>query len=948
MNNNADRLGRSKRALGALLPHIEREEQLPPDVELSFGKRISRVAHRFTGPDLTEADLRSAVSTRNRLEHPEDSKRPPTDSELLRAALVFERACDNARSYETVVPDGERVPPRGATERTAVGARQADGPENVFRGATASPPHSTRTKTASHIGWLVVAPLVVITAIWAASQMHEVPESAPADARAMGPNAKRARGPNQQHLQDLGLSPGNMSEEQAARVVGALRAEGPPRERQAAISSALRTADARNDDPVESEPLHDESTHLARDIQVQQVIEMGSPQIPTISLPHGSPTSDMAVATGDIDGDGLADMAVATATEEIYVILGRKNGAFVTEFTVPDHRFASSVWLEDVSGDGRVDLISLSRLSSVRVSLGQPDGTFGKAVMIGNDRRPTDVSIADLDRDGRLDLLLACHGSVSIVFYRGLGAGRFDVGRSTGLANYDFDAIALADVDNDGQLDSVACGERSNTLIVHLNVWSPVELESPKDVACADLDRDGLIDIVVACKEEIVLFTNTGSGEPFPFEGTTLSSPLIVRPASLALVDLDADESMDILVAHAHGVSIVSMDAGTVTRIGAAKSYWPGVRSLTAADVTGDQRLDIIASLGGGDVKIAPGLKSGRYAWTSKPSKGAIMACDLDGDQSDECVIAHEPSSAVLVFRGGSDGLELTRQLPQHKRPTSIAVGDLLGSPVPDLVVASHEGSEITIVEDAGSGGEQHLLVDLSPELVAVWDLDGDSYGDIVLADSNGIGWIAGTEFRGQSGHENHRRVQVTRISGPQFLRGSDLAPLTVEGGKVYELGCTTRSGEVFGIKVGASGRPGLAEIYENGTEATSGMRLLDFDGDGRTDIVGHGLGYPLLIAWERRANGAYHRSAAYGLQRGDRLLASVRPRGEVQAAHLLLATTTGLAVGRVDQSEIVKTDVWASGAPSLTACTGDFDGDGDSEFVAYDSVSDCILLLSD
>src|SRR5262245_39676413 len=59
----------------------------------------------------------------------------------------------------------------------------------------------------------------------------------------------------------------------------------------------------------------------------------------------------------------------------------------------------------DLNGDGRADLVLANQFSaSISVLLGQGDGTFSPAVNYAAGSGPSSIGLQDFDRDGRLDV----------------------------------------------------------------------------------------------------------------------------------------------------------------------------------------------------------------------------------------------------------------------------------------------------------------------------------------------------------------------------------------------------------------------------------------------------------------------------------------------------------------------------------------------------------------
>jgi hypothetical protein len=176
--------------------------------------------------------------------------------------------------------------------------------------------------------------------------------------------------------------------------------------------------------------------------------------------------TSMGMATGDFDGDGRADVAVALGGDSrasALVFYGLGTGAFHDPLVLPT-----------VSPDS-----------------GLSDGTAA-------------IAAGDLDGDGRDDLVIACFSLTNqLVIRRGTAAGFSD---PVTVALPSPVSVALGDLNGDGKLDAIAANIGQGTLsILHGrgdgSFDAPVSLQAgplPSSVAVADLDGNGLADIAVA------------------------------------------------------------------------------------------------------------------------------------------------------------------------------------------------------------------------------------------------------------------------------------------------------------------------------------------------------------------------------------------------------------------------------------------------------------------
>jgi FG-GAP-like repeat len=252
---------------------------------------------------------------------------------------------------------------------------------------------------------------------------------------------------------------------------------------------------------------------------------------------------------GDVDGDGIADIAVGTHDQGIVVVLkGAADGSFsVQRLDKQPNTFIHEIELGDLDGDGALEIYATpsepNRLDagaqSGQVVRYTPKKQEGRTVVadLGN-RHAKEILVADVDGDGRDELYVAVEALtkgdrdhieiVEPVEIRRYDAGTpKDKGRVVARIKDRYCRFLTAgDVDGDGKKEMVAAAFRSGLWLLRPSAdgkteWAVENIETASSgfehaALLTDLDGDNKSELYVAADDqgELRRYTWSGPGKP--------------------------------------------------------------------------------------------------------------------------------------------------------------------------------------------------------------------------------------------------------------------------------------------------------------------------------------------------------------------------------------------------------------------------------------------------
>jgi hypothetical protein len=324
-----------------------------------------------------------------------------------------------------------------------------------------------------------------------------------------------------------------------------------------------------------------------------------------------------AVAIGDVNADGLADVVVTTTFDfdaendyQVFIYQQQPDGSLAAPVRVPYRARANRTGLAIAQLDDtpRMEIV-VGHAEGITVLSSDAMGNF-RSRLVRAPRSAETLSVLDIDLDGMLDIVGLSWSSGATIFYGdGKAAIRQQRDLSTHASGYnDQDA---ADLNGDGLIDlAVMSGQGYSTpnLSLHLQTgagqlanpltYRVAPNENTGGIATGDIDGDGRDDVVLSRSRNAPthLWVYLQQPDGTLAGPTTLTSHDI--PETLEIADLNLDGRNDLLVLHggwrALGVYMQGesgLAAEQLISIPYASHYSP--HGLAVGDIDGDGCPDV-------------------------------------------------------------------------------------------------------------------------------------------------------------------------------------------------------------------------------------------------------------------------------------------------------------------------------------------------------------------
>ncbi|QDU56648.1 FG-GAP repeat protein [Aeoliella mucimassa] len=649
-------------------------------------------------------------------------------------------------------------------------------------------------------------------------------------------------------------------------------------------------------------------------------------------------TGGLAIAAGDLDGDGQRDLVIGYETGA--QVWWNNDGTFVAGPIISD-RVTSQVAVGDFDEDGDLD-VAIKTNEGRTFFANDGYGNLTKYFVFGGNYSSFS-EFTDVDGDGDLDFY-------DDVTQLNDGNGYFVAADNShdGASQHLF-----GDFNGDGDLDLYTSQGTFDNVghgffqYISGYAWS----ESFNNAQLGDMDGDGDLDAVIAVSGANRVWLNDGSGALVD-SGQLLGSAV---SNNVSLADFDGDGDLDALFANGGSANVLWLNDGLGNLTYSGIEFDEGTtNSFAISDFNGDGTLDVVSVNSDGPTRLYHGIDIRTQPDLSISLTSSQVAAELGARLYYTLVVTNNGPVPV-------NGATITARFDRILQDFDIDSPVGTGGAASDLVEGAAAGEFIATV-DLPVGASLQYIVSAIPKADAVF-LATDSVLSALASVSVPEGFVSDITPDSNAAYDNDLVVlpnaegsgtfNITSLGLP-VDRIEDVALGDVDGDGDLDA-VITRGTWSAGDSRNANGvwlNDGHGNYVDSGqelgTSRTFQVMLADFDGDGDLDaLFGN------------------HSSNSIWLNDGS----GVFTNSEQVIGH---NTTYSIAIGDLDGDgdvDIYETDsnayrnyLWINDGtgvftsrtislPPLTssrAALGDFDGDGDLDVLRVGIRGNSQVMLND
>jgi hypothetical protein len=357
------------------------------------------------------------------------------------------------------------------------------------------------------------------------------------------------------------------------------------------------------------------------------------------------------------------------------------------QVTIPTGPSPRWIAVADINHDHNPDILVANSGSdnsdsgTISVLLGDGHGAFhqapGSPFPAGH--LPNDIAVADMNNDGNLDLVIANHQSPFLRVFLGDGRGGFHLAPGSPVDVHSYPhphGVIVGDFNADGKLDAVTDSWGNNQIELLLGdgtgllrtpgTFFPTGHRPYERLRTADFNHDGIPDIVTTNLDDDTVSILLGDGHGGLHNAPGSPIPAGAKPWELAIDDINNDGNADfVIIPYQRDIRGPAENAVTV--------------------LTGDGR---------GGFHPMPGspLPLGDCR-----GPNSVAAGDLSGRGAHSIVVACAESHTLRLYQPGANGRYAASSIPIPGGWGSVAIARLTTDPRSAIITANADAGTITL-----------------------------------------------------------------------------------------------------------------------------------------------------------------------------------------------------------------------------------------------------------